>query len=365
MIADDLRRGLPHRRADRRAARRADRGGRRRRPSRRRRALPRGRAGRPPVDPARGQHRAVRAQRQPRRSSLATMSTPGQWAGGLTRLGRRGSGAGYRATGRAVHATAACSACRRDDLGRLVGEWFPFGKHMVVGVFQTVRSIEATARQRESLVALGTLAAGLAHEINNPAAASLRAVDELADTCDTMLSSLVTLAEHAITAEQFVELDRLRRELGWTGRAPTTPSRRWTARSSSATGWRTTTSKHAWQIAPLLAVRRRRPGVVRRTARRSSVATALGPAMRVGGVDHDRALRRCSSELTDTTKRISHLVEAVKSYSQIDRAVAADARHPRRHREHARHAAPQAGAASTVERIVRPDSRRSRCTPPS
>ena len=95
----------------------------------------------------------------------------------------------------------------------LASDWFPFGVHLIKGLTQTVRTIESSARQRESLVALGTLAAGLAHEINNPASAATRAVDALDDTSQALMHAIARLADHSITAEQFAALDKLRQEI--------------------------------------------------------------------------------------------------------------------------------------------------------
>lgn len=247
---------------------------------------------------------------------LATMSTPGQWAGGLRAWADGNTAVGYTATARAA---ADCRVFRlpSPELSRLVGEWFPFGKHLITGVFQTVRVIEAAARQRESLVALGTLAAGLAHEINNPAAASLRAVEALRQACNEILASLSGLAETEVTAKQLDELDTLRRQLGGVSTADMSAVAvmdreeivgRWLDRKGM---------DHPWQAAPVLAS----AGADQTWL--EEIERVVGPAALLPALHWTASTVNVSTlldELTDATTRVSQLVGAVRSYSELDRA---------------------------------------------
>jgi C4-dicarboxylate-specific signal transduction histidine kinase len=54
-----------------------------------------------------------------------------------------------------------------------------FGDTVLETMAHRVRILQSVAQERERLDSLGTLAAGLAHELNNPAAASLRAAGRL------------------------------------------------------------------------------------------------------------------------------------------------------------------------------------------
>jgi signal transduction histidine kinase len=247
---------------------------------------------------------------------MLVMAEPGQWAGGHAAWGSADDNAVFLVTGRAV-ASGRCYVVPSDALGRFVRRWLPFAKHLLDAVYQTVRRVDATARQHESLAALGKLAAGLAHEINNPAAASLRAVESLRSASDYMLQSLVHLAEHGVSAETFLELDRIRGELQ--ARPTEVASALDTADREEAVGeWMDAHGiEFAWQMAPLLATKA------------VDEAWFVSVEAVVGTEATGAALQWISSaigvtgllaELTETTERISHLVQDVKTYSQMDRA---------------------------------------------
>ncbi len=243
---------------------------------------------------------------------VGKMDVPGRWAGGFRAWDEHGV---YLATGRGATAGRVLRV-PAEVLHQRFDAWFPFGRHLIEGLYRTARSIESTARQRESLVTLGTLAAGFAHEINNPAAAAARAVDALEAECQTLLSSLSRLAHDEISARQFTALEALRREIK--PQATALDPLALADHEDALSSW---LSSHSivrdWMIAPPLAA----AGVDLAWCER--VAAVLeGSALEPGleWVASTFSVATLLSEMKESSRRISGLVAAIKSYSQMDRA---------------------------------------------
>jgi len=248
---------------------------------------------------------------------MATMETAGQWAGGFRAWDEHGI---YMGSARVLEPSRVFRLTA-PELARLGQDWFPFAVHLLRGLIGTARRIEHNARQREALVALGTLAAGLAHEINNPASAAVRSIGALQQSSDDVFASLQQLAGEGISASQFVALDELRRSID-VASAPTGVAL--ADLEESLLDW---LGDHAvdrdWVIAPALAAAGVAPGWLDR------VASALpGTALQAGleWVASSVTTAGLIAEAQDATRRISDLVAAVKSYSQLDRAAVQDVR---------------------------------------
>ncbi|MBD0322522.1 MAG: cyclic nucleotide-binding domain-containing protein, partial [Aldersonia sp.] len=81
-----------------------------------------------------------------------------------------------------------------DTFSAMMHSWFPMAVHLLEGLFFGTRHTNQILDQRERLLALGSLSAGLTHELNNPAAAAVRATASLRERIAGMRHKLEMIA---------------------------------------------------------------------------------------------------------------------------------------------------------------------------
>ena len=197
-------------------------------------------------------------------------------------------------------------------------QWYPMAVHLLEGIFVGQRNSAELVGQRERLLALGKLTAGLTHELNNPAAAAARATAALRDRFAGMRHKLALLSQGKIDGEMLRSLTGLQEE--FVGRIDGTRELSALERSDLEDGVADWLDEHEvsqpWDLAGVFVAAGLAPHDLERVA--DAVAPSfLEPALR--WLAYTVETETLLVEIGDSTSRISKLVDAAKQYSQMDR----------------------------------------------
>jgi signal transduction histidine kinase len=251
------------------------------------------------------------------RIHLTTATRPGTYGGGIQAFSGSSVANGYRATGRASQPSR-FFRLPSSELVRLFAEWSPVAKHFLDGYLQRLEGIETAVRERERLISLGRMSAGLAHEVNNPAAAALRAASDLKTSLDQLQGVVSWIAEAGLSAEQLRGLVEL--QMSAAGAAP--PSARGAlelANAEDETGsWLEAHDvEDAWSLATTFTSAGLDADWLEQSARLLAPDT-LSPAL--NWVAASLSAANLLGQVDESVGRIVRLVSAVKEYSYMDRA---------------------------------------------
>ncbi|MBM7093514.1 cyclic nucleotide-binding domain-containing protein [Streptomyces sp. S12] len=206
-----------------------------------------------------------------------------------------------------------------ETFAAVMQEWFPMAVHLLEGLFFGSKSTQRAVGQRERLLALGSLSAGLTHELNNPAAAAVRATATLRERVGRMRHKLRVISTGTYEPETLAQLiDIQERTAERVAKAPALSPLEAADREDSLADWLDDHGvEEGWRIAPTFVQAGLDPDWLDGVA--AVVDEDLLPGA-VGWLNYTVETELLMDEIEDAAKRISHLVDAAKQYSQLDRA---------------------------------------------
>jgi signal transduction histidine kinase len=223
----------------------------------------------------------------------------------------------YPATVRAV-TDCRFLALPAQEFNAVFRQWYPMAVHLLQGQFVGARNINEIVGQRERLLALGKLSAGLTHELNNPAAAAMRATAALQDRVAGMRHKLALLADGRIDGRVLRQLTELQET--FVARVAGADQLSALERADAEDVLDDWLDEHEvrqpWELAAVFVPAGLGPADLEKVA--DTVDDGfLEPAVR--WLAYTVETETLLAEIRESTHRISALVDAAKQYSQMDR----------------------------------------------
>lgn len=190
----------------------------------------------------------------------------------------------------------------------------------LVGIMSDrVREATTLDQQQDKLMALGKLSAGLAHELNNPAAGATRAANDLIETLKELRSADMRLCSHDLSDNQQSSIAAFERKaIDHTATAEQLNSLDQSDREDQVSEWLEAHGvSEAWKLSPnLVEAGMDSPALEQLLGEIPS--TAITDVL--ARVNCQLAAAKLASEIKTATARISELVGAIKEYSYMDQA---------------------------------------------
>lgn len=205
-----------------------------------------------------------------------------------------------------------------DGFWRLLGTCPTVRRTILQNMAHRLGSYNALQLQREKLVSLGMLAAGLMHELNNPGSAARRAAGQLRETLQTLPEISLRLGQLRLDEEQMQCMRHLQNDVMMHLRPKPASTLEESDAEEELSDWLSDLGvKDAWKLAPML---------VEAGWRRKDIECARGSfesetlAETIQWLQGFASSMQSLATIEESLSRVTDLVLAVKRYAYEDKS---------------------------------------------